>query len=887
MNFSYYKSYNWNALELTVPINPKYDLNQVFMKNAWSRDIPDLLHEFQIDPEQGLDSAHLQTYWDKYGQNSIALKKKKSSLFVLLRQFKSPVIYILLLATLIAFLLKEYLDGWAILSIVLINAIIGFIQESKAEASIEALAALTSPLARVLRNGKVTQVNSQSVFPGEILILEAGDYVVADTRILLDRQLSADESILTGESLSVVKKSETIQDGLPLGERTNMLFAGTAVSAGTAKGLVVATGINTEIGKIAQMMNKTEVGTSPLQVRLEGVSKLLLWIGLLVIILIVVIGYFRDQPWLEILMTALSLSIAAIPEGLPTVVTIALVMAVRRMSKKKALVRKMNSVETLGATDIICTDKTGTLTTGKMKVRETFLKDNNKMDDFNRSLVLCNNASLENGGTGDTTEVALLDYAQQNIPDLGAIKVKFLRIYEWSFDSSRKMMSVAVSSSEGNIIYTKGAPESVIAKCKLTTEDAQMILYQVNLYSKKGMRVLAIAHKRWTTPILTSIPPSEIEIENELEFLGLVSMADPPREESMPAIKKCQAAGIRVIMITGDHPQTALAIAYELGIVQSADAQVLTGVELDKMDEKSLLENCRNVSIYARVSPENKLKLVNSLKSLGHIVAMTGDGVNDAPALKTASIGISMGKGGTEVARQASSMILTDDNFATIVDAVEEGRAVNGNIKRTIQYLLSTNLAELLFILTASLIGWPIPLHPINILWLNLVTDGLPSLALAAERVPSDYLENSSRPTANSFFDRDFFQEMISVGVFMTGMSLAVYYYGMKIYDVDTSRSMAFCFLVYIILFRAFSSRSERKTHFEMKPNYYLLASVLIPILLQLGMQKFDFTLRVFQIVPLSLEMNFKLLLLAAVPVTLIELRKIFLRRGREKTSPS
>jgi Ca2+-transporting ATPase len=491
-------------------------------------------------------------------------------------------------------------------------------------------------------------------------------------------------------------------------------------------------------------------------------------------------------------------------------------------------------------------------------------------------MALCNNASLAHGGSGDTTEIALLEYAQNEGVDLAALKESNPRLYEWSFDSERKRMSVAIQAGDKILVYAKGAPESLIPKCKLDTNQVDVITNKVSEFSQKGMRVLCFG---WKTIDTSGVDLLLEEAESKLHFLGLTAMADPPRPESMLAIKKCQEAGIRVIMITGDHPQTAGAIAKELGIINENSSKVLTGLEMDGLSEAELIDLSKQVSVYARVSPANKLTLVNILKSQGHVVAMTGDGVNDAPALKTASIGVAMGKGGTEVARQASSMVLTDDNFATIVDAVEEGRAVNGNIKRTLQYLLSTNLAELMFILSATALGWAVPLLPINLLWLNLVSDGLPSLALAAERVPSHYLEEGNNPSAKSFFDRSFYQEMFIVGFIITVMSLSVYRYGLNHFDIPVARSLAFSFLVYVVLLRSFSSRSETKIFFEMKPNFYHLAAVGIPILFQMGMQKVDFMLDVFNIQALTLNQNIVLLILSLIPVSLVELFKLWRRK--------
>jgi Ca2+-transporting ATPase len=847
------------------------------MQSPWSIHSSEVLSYFSVNPERGLVENDIYQRLQKYGPNSIVVKKKKSRLALFIKQFKNPVVYVLIVAFCIAFILEEYVDGWAILSIVFLNALIGFIQESKAEASIEALASITSPKGKVLRDGKILVVDSVTIYPGDILVFESGDYVVADARIIFARQLSSDESILTGESLPVEKQSEAILDMTALADRSNMLYASTAISRGTGRAVVVSTGKYTEIGKIAEMMETAEAESTPLQIRLELVSRKLLFVGVIIIVLVITIGLLQKRDMISVLMSALSLAVAAIPEGLPTVVTIALVMAVHRMSKKKALIRKLDSVETLGATDIICTDKTGTLTTGKMKVRESFSPIEEFSEKLGHTMVYCNNASLDGDGSGDTTEIALLEHARNDGVDINTLQMTNPRLFEWSFDSKRKSMSVAVKSGDKVFIHVKGAPESIVSKCNLKSSEIEEINQRTMDFSKKGMRVLAFASKE--SPLIDFQKIGHDLVEMDLQFLGLVALADPPRTETIHAVRKCQAAGIRIMMITGDHPQTALAIALELEIIKHPDEKVLTGTEMDGLTDSQLVELTKYVSIYARVSPENKLKLVNALKSQGHIVAMTGDGVNDAPALKTASIGIAMGKEGTEVARQASSMVLTDDNFATIVDAIEEGRAVNGNIKRTLQYLLSTNLAELLFILGATVIGWPIPLLSLNILWVNLVTDGLPSLALAAERVPADYLRESTKPSPRTFFDKAFYQEMILVSVVIATLSLGVYYYGLTKFDLLTARSLAFSFLVYIVLFRSFTCRSETKTFFELKLNWYHLIAVLIPMTFQLGIQRFDFILSVFKIKALPLSMSIILLGLALIPVVLVESNKVWRRK--------
>lgn len=844
--------------------------------NSWAMSAESILEEYQVDNHSGLSTEEAGKRLEVYGINAIRVKKKTSAIVIFFHQFKSPVIYILLTAAVIAFFLGERIDAGVILAIVILNTLIGFVQELKAESSIDALEKLSSPKSKVLRDGNLVEIDSKNLCPGDILSIEAGDYIGADARLISTRQLTCDESILTGESLPVEKNNSILPQETILPERTNMVFAGTAITNGTAIAVVTATAKKTEIGKIASLMDSTQVEATPLQKKLERVSDLLLLLGVLVIIAVCLIGFWRGWNWMEIIMTSLAISIAAIPEGLPTVVTIALVMAVRRMSHKKALVRKMHSVETLGTTDVICTDKTGTLTTGKMTVRDVYSITDKTI--INSIMMFCNNASLQGEGTGDTTEIALLNYVknQSEIPEQK-------RVWEWSFESKRKRMSVAVINEDTTYIYSKGAPEAILDVCSVDQSVKKEMIDKANFFSENGMRVLGLAYRKVDQTDFHNMPINDAE--NSLTFAGLVAITDPPREESIEAVKKCKKAGIRVVMITGDHPKTASAIAYELGIVSSQKNQVLTGQEMDKLSDDEISDLVSRVNVYARVSPENKLQLIKALKKKDLVVAMTGDGVNDALALKAASIGVAMGKGGTEVARQASSMVLTDDNFATIVHAVEEGRAVNGNIKRTLQYLLSTNLAELLFILSATIVGWPVPLSPINLLWINLVTDGLPSLALAAEKVPPHFLERSHRPTSKSFFDRPFYNEMIITGIMITLLGLFIYHWGVENKDIETGRSYAFCFFVYAALFRSFASRSEYQIFIKMKLNVYHLMSCLVPLILQIGMQFSPVFLDIFEMKKLSLGENVFLISISLIPLLALEINKLITYRKRNKES--
>lgn len=849
------------------------------MKNSpWSTESTDVINSLNSNSESGLTDAEVNAALKIYGANNLKSEKKISKWVLLVKQFKSPMVYTLVFATIVSGALGEMVDAVAILAIVILNALIGFGQEAKAEDSIEALKNLSVPKARVKRNHKIMTVDSQEIVPGDIIVLEAGDYVVADGRIIESFGLSADEAILTGESMPVKKNKTIITAEAPLADRSNMLFASTAISQGSGLMIVTATGMNTQIGHIAGMLGQAEIKETPLQERMGKLSNLLIMMGAGVILIVAVIGLQKGTPWSEIFMNAISLAVATIPEGLPTVVTLALTLAVRRMTKRNAIVRKMPAVETLGSTDVICTDKTGTLTTGKMRVREVFTLDSKKDELLYQIMVQCNNASLDHGGSGDPTEIALL-YLADETEKLSELKSLQTRIYEWSFESDRKRMSVATISDEGTLILTKGAPETVLPICNLSDEERIRINNEIEVLSNKGHRILALAYKKVGDISQREKQDPEL-IERGLIFKGLVAIADPPKEETIPSIKSCKAAGIKVVMITGDHPLTAKAIAHELGITDEGKFDgVLSGVDLDRMSEDELRAKAEDTAVYARVTPEHKLKIIKALQANGHVVSMTGDGVNDAPALKTAGIGVAMGKAGTEVARQASSMILTDDNFSTIVSAVEEGRAIYGNIKRTIQYLLSTNLAELLIMLGAVLLGMPVPLAPLNLLWINLVTDGLPSLALAGEPVGKDYLKTSHRPSPSSFFDRPFYLELFFVGILSTVLGLIIYDYSLQHYDLLTARSYMFSYVVYLCLFRSFSCRSETKTFFELKFNPIHLGSVLVPVVFQYIVQHTALFQKLFEVRSVDLRENAILIGISIIPVTFVEVYKLIRKK--------
>ncbi len=864
----------------------------------WSLAPESVVEGLGTDPAAGLRSSEVQARLIKFGKNVLSMEEGPSRFLILVRQFKSPVVLTLVGATVLSGLLGDWVDATAIASILAINSMIAFFQEIKAEKSAAALRKLSSPHARVMRDGSIQEIPAEDICPGDILILEAGDLVAADSRLLVASQFSTGEGMLTGESMPAKKEVSAVDPAAPLAERSNMLFAGTTVATGSGRAAVTATGMQTEIGRIAGLLGKATSGLTPLQARLERLSNRLLVLCTVVVVIVAGLGVLHREPWLDVVMSGVSLAVAAVPEGLPTVVTLALALAVRRMVKRNAIVRHLPAVETLGSTDVICTDKTGTLTTGLMRVREAYVDgtlvetkqaSSSAVPELQRLVhasILCTNASLNTNGdaTGDPTEVALLWMARDQGLDPASIHREFPRKAEWAFDSHRKRMSVLVEEKGQLLLYVKGAPESVLSLCSMDEGTLRQIQGAMEALLAKGRRLLAVAKRILPADQAPYEGRAAEAVERDLLWMGFVAIADPPRPESAEAVRACKEGCIRVVMITGDHPRTAQAVATELGIIDANWREVLSGPDLDKLSFEELKCTVERVAVYARVSPENKLDIVRAWKARGMVVAMTGDGVNDAPALKEASIGISMGRGGTEVARQASSMILTDDNFATIVSAVEEGRAVFGNIRRTIAYLLSGNFAEILVMLGAAVLGWPAPLAPIHLLWINLVTDGLPALALAAEPVPPLGLREMGRPSAKGF-DARFYLGIGWIGLLTAVMTLFVYGFSLRYDDDITARTNAFSFLVFAELFRSFASRSETRTFMQMgvRSNLLQLAAALIPMAFQMLLHHTHWFDRVFKCAPIGWTECLAFFVMAMIPVSLIEVWKIVSARKRAR----
>jgi len=864
------------------------------------------------------------------GPNELKQGKRFSPLHIFLSQFKSLIIWILIVAGVVSAVLGEGLDAIAIFAIVVLNAAIGFHQEFNAEKSIAALKKLTAPNARVCRDGQSILVPAVGVVAGDILALEAGDLIAADARLLETASLTCSESALTGESEVVAKQPATlVADAIPLGDRENMVFMGTSVAAGTGQAVVVATAMTTELGRIASLISEAggEEGT-PLQRRLDSVGRILVWASLGIVALLFGLGLLRGTKPMELFLTSISLAVAAVPEGLPAVVTVALSLGALRMARRRALVRKLSAVETLGSTTVICTDKTGTLTVGEMTARVLYVAglryevtgegygpagevrfEGKKAEarhiaplrELATVLLGCNHSSLvEKDGTwktvGDPTEGALLAAGKKTGYNRQSLEQELPKQREFPFDSDRKWSSVVRRSGDGKLrAFINGAPGPLLERCTqvytgegihaLTALDREHILAQTSSMAQQGLRVLGSANRE-----LKDVSPDGLTadtVERELVFIGLTGMYDPPRPEAKAAIATCRTAGIRVVMITGDHPETAMAIAREIGVAEPDD-WTITGVELDKLTDEELRLRAPKVAVYARVTAEHKLRIVRALKANDAVVAMTGDGVNDAPAIKGADIGIAMGKSGTEVTKQAADMIITDDNFATIVAAVEEGRGIFDNIRKTLQYLLAGGTGELLLMAICVIIGLPTPLLPIHLLWINLVTDGLPALCLATDPIDTDVMRRSPRRRSESLTDRRFLRTMAFTGLLTGLVAFAVYFHGSQNGTLAQARSQAFAVLVFAELLRAFGARSETKpvwriAHFS---NLNLLGVVGLSIGIQFWSQHNATLGRFLKTSSLSFTDGFVLLAMGAIPLLVLELAKVIRLARAKKSTP-
>ncbi len=887
----------------------------------------DVLKELNVDPKVGLTTDEVNNRLEKYGQNKLKGKAKKTLLQLFIAQLQDILIYVLITAAVIN-LIVDIRHGWKdaliIMAVVLINAIVGVVQESKAEKALEALQQMTTPKSLVRRNGEVIEVNSEDLIPGDILIIDAGRFIPADVRLIESANLQIEESALTGESVPSEKNADFItkDEKIPVGDKENMAFMSTMATYGRGEGVVVATGMETEIGKIAKILDEDENTLTPLQIKLDELGKILGYIAMGICAVIFVVGIIQKRPVLGMFMTSISLAVAAIPEGLVAIVAIVLAMGVNKMSKKNAIVRKLPAVETLGAVNIICSDKTGTLTQNKMTVVKTYTLDNlrevpSKGRDFVankdeteliRSFVLCSDASIDSGqDIGDPTEVALVVLGDRFNLEKNTLNTKYKRVSENPFDSDRKLMSTLNEEGDDKYrVHTKGAIDNILVRADkillngkivaLTEEMKKKILKVATEMSDDALRVLGVAFK----DVDTVIAPEEME--KGLVIVGIVGMIDPPRIEVKDSITEAKNAGITPIMITGDHKNTAVAIAKELGIATDI-SQSLTGAEIDKLSDKEFSENIGKYKVFARVSPEHKVKIVRAFKQKGNIVSMTGDGVNDAPSLKFADIGIAMGITGTDVSKGASDMILTDDNFTTIVHAIEEGRNIYNNIKKTIIFLLSCNLGEIICIFLSTLLNWDLPLVATQLLWVNLVTDTLPALALGIDPGDKDVMKRSPRNPKESFFSEGAGVRAVIGGTLIGLLTLVAFYLGIsetgmignlgqleamaKVgneaakHALTQGRTMAFIVLTVSQLFYSLTMRNSQKTIFEIGifKNKYLIGSIILGITLQIGLTSFAPIAEVFKVTKISFGNWDIVLLFALIPFAINEIIKLISRK--------
>lgn len=892
-------------------------LGQFLHAPAHGMPIEQVLTDAKVEPHQGLSASEIVTRRERFGLNQLAEAPSEPWWMKFLSQFNDVVVWILLVAAVISGVMGEWTDTAAIAAIVLLNAVLGYFQEERAERALAALQSLAAPLAKVIRDGRLATVPAIELVPGDIVELEAGDNVPADVRLLQAYAVRVQEASLTGESVPVEKQADVV---LPtetsLADRRNMAYMSTVLANGQGRGVVIAIGMETEIGRIAGLLQHYEREPTPLQKQLAKVGQSLVVVCLVLVGVIFLLSMLRGEKLLTALLTSVSLAVAAVPEGLPAVVTMALALGLQRMVKRNALIRKLPSVETLGCVTVICSDKTGTLTRNEMTVREVIaggsrfrvtgagyaphgefleLDTNGERplvavnDDLSLVLrigALCNHAQLQPGATsnswkivGDPTEAALVVLARKAGISCDGQSASIVN--ELPFDSERKAMSVVLrEESGGTVQYTKGAPESVLPKCQQERRNGQVveltdgrraeILSSCQDMASRALRVLACGYRS------ENVTAGAIE-ERDLIFAGLFGMIDPPRDEVKAAVVRCREAGIRPVMITGDHPATAAAIARELGIATDSDI-VVTGHELDSLGDDELAHRADHIAVYARVAPEHKLRVVRALKTRGHVVAMTGDGVNDAPAVKAADIGIAMGITGTDVTRETAAMVLMDDNFTSIVNAVEEGRAIYDNIQKFLLYLLSCNIGEMLLMLVATLIGWPAPLVPVHLLWINLVTDGLPALALAMEPPEPDLMRRRPRRSNESMLSWSMGGVVLGQGLLLAIVGLVAFGFA---YDYETdlnqARTMTFCVVVYGELFRALAARSTIWTFWQLGPatNPYVFAAVAISALLQVSIIALPFARPVFETTSHTSLEWFVLVALALTPVTVIELVKL------------
>ena len=880
----------------------------------YTKSVEEVARDLRTNLKVGLREKDIEEREKQFGKNKIREAKKEGLLVKFIKQFNDFMIIILIIAAIVSAIVSymegtgDYLDSIIIIAIVFFNGLMGLIQETKAEKSIEALKKLSSPVAKVRRNGIVQTINGEDVLPGDIVILEAGNYVPADMRLISAVNLKIEEASLTGETEAVLKDAEKIitNKKIPLGDMCNMAFGSTIVVNGHAEGIVVSTGMSTEVGKIADMIITNESPTTPIQKKLEEVGKVLGIACLAICAVIFVIGIIKNIPITEMFMTSVGLAVAAIPEGLPAIVTIILSIAVTKMAKKNAIIRKLPAVETLGSSKVICSDKTGTLTENNMKVIEV-VGNRSKVLEF--ASICANCEIIGNKVEGEPTEAAIvkaaLEEKQSNNNVIDITKISdinnniintnqtaslnnrmntYNRVSEIPFDSNRKLMSVIIKLNNGKYrIITKGAPEVLLNRCTSYEENGLKKNLDINYLNKiknqnekmaeRALRVLGVAY------LDIDALPSSINsntVENNLIFIGFIGMIDPPRKGVKEAVKACRRAGIKTVMITGDHIVTAKAIAKDLGILQGKELAI-TGSELDKITDRDLVKNIMDYSVFARVSPEHKVRIVKAFQKTGAVVAMTGDGVNDAPALKKADIGIATGKKGTDVAKNASDMILNDDNFVTIVEAVKQGRNIFDNIKKAIHFLIATNIGEIVTIFIGLLLGMKSPLLAIQLLWVNLVTDSLPAIALGLEPPEKDIMERPPRDAKKSIFADGLFGKIIVEGFMIGLLTIIAFTIGNKYYGLEVGRTMAFISLGMLELIHCFNIKSEESIFKAgILENKYLVGAFLLGTVLQVGIVFIPSIANVFKLTMLNSTQWIITLLISIVPIIVIEVQKKF-----------
>ena len=868
------------------------------MKQYYLETKAEILKEFKTD-SNGLSQQQAQDQLAKYGKNALIEGKKKTAFQVFLEQFKDLMVIILIIAAVISAFTGDLESTLVIIAVLILNAILGTVQHIKAEKSLESLKSLSSPSAKVLRNGEKIEIDSKDIVPGDIMLLEAGDMVTADGRILDNFSLQVNESSLTGESTNIDKADVDFDHEIPLGDRLNMVYSSSLVTYGRANVLVTGTGMNTEIGKIASLMNKTKERRTPLQVSLDKFSSKLATAILIICVIVLGLQIWRGQPIMDALLFAVALAVAAIPEALSSIVTIVQAMGTQKMAKENAIIKNLAAVESLGSVSVICSDKTGTLTQNKMTVEDIYIGDKvlkpEQLDLGNQlhryllyDAVLNNDSSLKDGkGIGDPTEYALLEMYRKvpgiNLGDNqlglseGDLRGLLTRKEEIPFDSDRKLMSTKHLIHNVPTVFVKGAIDVLLDRCinirigdevrPITAEDKKKILAQNNRFSENGLRVLTFAYKENDDELTP-------ENENGFTFIGLVSEMDPPREESIEAVARAKKAGIRTVMITGDHKVTAVAIAKKIGIFNDGDMAV-TGLELDKMSDEELEQKIEKIAVYARVSPENKIRIVNAWQKKDHIVSMTGDGVNDAPALKKADIGVAMGITGTEVSKDAASMILADDNFATIIKAVANGRTVFENIKNAIMYLLSGNLSAIITVLFASIGGFSVPFIAVQLLFINLITDSLPALAIGMEPGAPDILDRKPRDPKVGILDKSLVTKVALQGAIISVGVITAFMIGRKT-SPAVACTMAFTTLTFARLLHGFNCRSQHSIFkIGFKNNWYSLAAFALGTLL-LALIMFVPALHgLFAVTPLTQSQLLWIVGLALMPTIIIQIVKV------------